>query len=98
MTLNELLKEYNLEIDDIRWSLSKKISFSISEHIKKDNPDYLTGIIWSGELCDQLYDIEERWMRETSENFERGLLDEGHLRDELSEIRADKISRRQTQS
>jgi hypothetical protein len=95
MTIQELLDEYNLATDDIRWSLSLRITESILHKLENRNPEELTGYIWSGELGDNLYDMEERWIRDRGDRLNRAILDEGHLRDELSQMALDKINRRQ---
>ena len=95
MTIHELLDEYNLATDDIRWSLSLRITESIIHKIENEEADSLTRAIWSGEIGDQLYDMEERWVRDRGDRLNRTILDEGHLRDELSQMVLDKINRQQ---
>lgn len=95
MTLNKLLKEYNLSDDDIRWSLSLIAAERIRHLLDGDGIEGLTDQIWSGNLGDELYDMEERWFRDRRDRFERGILDEGHLRDELSGFSLDRINRPQ---
>jgi len=96
MTIHELLDEYNLATDDIRWSLSLKASESIIHTLETGGPEDLTREIWSGETGDRLYDMEERWIRDRGDRLNRAILDEGHLRDELSQMVLDRINRRQT--
>ena len=96
MTLQSLLDEYNLTDDDIRWSLSLRMAESFAVQLDDDGPEAIARIIWSGELEDRLYDMLDRWIRERGESLSRGVLDEGHLRDELAGMDADRIRRRRS--
>ncbi len=89
MNVKQLLEEYNLDIDDLRWHLAGELAERLLSHIRK--PDELTRFIWSGALSDALYDMEESWIRQTQTQLDEKTLDEAHLRDRLSEM---EISRR----
>ena len=95
MTIHELLDEYNLSTDDIRWSLCLRITESFIHTLENDGPEELTRTLWSGETGDSLYDMEERWIRDRGDRLNRAILDEGHLRDELSQMVLDRINRQQ---
>lgn len=95
MTITELLKEYNLSDDDIRWSLSLRMAESMAIRLDEDGVEALGRKLWSGEVGDELYDMVESWIRDRGENLSRAILDEGHLRDELSQMTVDRINRRQ---
>ncbi len=95
MTIHELLDEYNLATDDIRWSLCLRITESIVHKLENEGSEGLTRKLWSGNTGDELYDMEERWTRDRGDRLNRAILDEGHLRDELSQMVLDKINRRQ---
>jgi hypothetical protein len=95
MTIHELFNEYNLDADDVRWSLCTRLTQSIVHTLTAEDPVALTRLLWSGEIGDELYDMEERWSRKQTERLERKLLDEGHLRDDLHEMVLDKIRRQQ---
>lgn len=94
MTLDELLREYDLSDDDIRWSLSLRMAESMALLLEQEGLEAVARRFWSGETADALYDLVERWIRGRGDQLERGILDEGHLRDELSGMTADRISRR----
>ena len=96
MTIHELLDEYNLATDDVRWSLSLRMTESIISILENDGPENLARKLWSGEIADELYDMEERWMRDRNDRLGRHILDEGHLRDELSGMDMDRINRRRS--
>ena len=93
MTVTELLDEYNLSMDDVRWSLANRMAESIAHSIKIEGTDAVALQIWSGTIGDALYDMEERWLRERDDRLARSILDEGHLRDELSGMVLDKAKR-----
>lgn len=95
MTIHELFDEYNLDADDVRWSLCTRLTQSIVHTLTVEGTEALTRLLWSGELGDELYDMEERWSRKQTERLERKFLDEGHLRDDLHEMVLDKIRRQQ---
>ncbi len=95
MTITELIDEYNLSDDDIRWSLSMRIAESLAILLNEEGVPAVARKLWSGEIGDELYDIVERWIRVRGENLERTILDEGHMRDELSQMSVDAINRRQ---
>jgi len=95
MTIHELLDEYNLATDDIRWSLCLRMTESIRNKLENGGPEELTRDLWSGNTGDELYDMEERWTRDRGDRLNRAILDEGHLRDELSRMALDKINRSQ---
>ena len=96
MTINELLEEYNLDPDDIRWSLCRRIAESIRDILDRGDLAALIDELWSGRIGDELYDTEERWIRDRSDRLGRGILDEGHLRDELRQMSLDRLNRRRT--
>lgn len=92
MTITELMKEYNLEIDDIRWYLSimeaeKLLNFPLD---KKE----LTRYIWSGELADNLYNMEEIYLNLLQDQMDRLITDESHIRDILKEAELSSIKRK----
>ena len=93
MNVARLMKEYNLETDDIRWSLSCRVSERLMFLHETDGPEALIRDIWSGSLEDTLYNMEERWMNNRDDGLSRGILDEGHLRDEMSQMALDKLNR-----
>lgn len=95
MNIHELLDEYNLEPDDIRWSLCLQLTESIVNKLETEGPLLVTRDFWSGNIGDKLYDLEERWIRDRGDRLSRAILDEGHLRDELSQISLDRINRQQ---
>jgi hypothetical protein len=95
MTIHELLDEYNLTTDDVRWSLCARIAESIRLSLEIDGPEQLVHRLWSGELGDLLYDMEERWIRDSADRLSRRVLDEGHLRDELKQMALDGIRRQE---
>ncbi len=93
MTIHELLKEYNLETDDVRWSLCRRIAAQLTDLLNEEGPDALTRKLWSGEVGDELYNMEERWIQTQDDHLSRKKRDESHIRDELSVFSADKIKR-----
>jgi hypothetical protein len=89
------MKEYNLEIDDIRWYLSiieaeKLIALSP----KKED---LVRFIWSGELADNLYNMEEIYIKTLQEQLERNITDESNIRDFFAEAEIASLKRKRNQ-
>ncbi len=91
MNIKTLLEEYSLEIDDVRWYLSKIMTRKLLSFI--DTPGELTRLIWSGELNDGLYNMEERYLQELQDQMDEKTLDESHVRDILKEMEIDRRKR-----
>ncbi len=92
MTVRTIMEEYSLEIDDIRWYLSSETTEQILTY--KDKPNELTRFIWSGQLVDQLYNMEDRFLKDLQDRLDRGLTDEQRAR----EIFADALSAKRKRS
>ncbi|MBN1648949.1 MAG: hypothetical protein JW874_13020 [Spirochaetales bacterium] len=86
MITEELMDEYGLELNDVRWYLCSQLSYKICEMVTA--PDTITAYLWSGELEAQLYNIEERYLQSLQEEFDRSLKTETELREIFSEIYA----------
>lgn len=84
MNIKSLLEEYSLEIDDVRWYLCQILTERLTS--LQNNPDELTKFIWTGELADELYDMEEKYLKTLQDQIDETTLDESHLRDILSEM------------
>ena len=89
--VKELMTEYDLEIDDIRWYKSWLTAQELLSHIEDMNE--LVQIIWSGELATRLYNMEEEYLEELQDQYDRGLTDETALREILAEAYALKNKR-----
>ncbi len=85
------MKEYNLELDDVRWYLASLLSSRFLSFSK--SPEELTKYIWSGNLDRDLYNMEETFLQDLTEQYSSGLADEAYLRERFSEISAVKCSR-----
>jgi hypothetical protein len=91
MTVRTIMEEYSLEIDDIRWYLSSETTTQILTY--KDKPDELTRFVWSGQLADQLYNMEDRFLKDLQDRWDRGLSDEQRIREILADALAAKRKR-----
>ena len=85
------MKEYDLEIDDIRWYKSWLTSQELLSYI--ENQGELVQLIWSGNLASQLYNMEEEYMEELQDQVERGIIDETGIREILADAYALKNKR-----
>ncbi len=93
VNIRDLLKEYDLEIDDLRWYLSMQMAERLLTY--REEPQLLTELIWRGTLGDELYDMEERYLRESQEQMDRGVLDEPRVREQLNQaLRARRLRHR----
>ena len=81
--LKELMEEYSLEIADIRWLVSNRMSVSILS--SSDRPEEITKRIWSGKLESELYNMEERFLEDIMSQLARGLIDEAWIREQFSQ-------------
>ncbi len=89
--VKELMKEYNLSIDDIRWYLSSMMMEKILS--LKAAPEELTKYIWSGQLDTDLYNMEETYLNEIEDSFESSRADESSIREQFAEASARKCTR-----
>jgi predicted transcriptional regulator len=92
MTITELMKEYNLEIDDIRWYLSI-IEAEKLLNFPQDRKE-LIRYIWSGELADNLYNMEEAYLNSLQEQMDRNITDESNIRDFFKEAELASLKRK----
>lgn len=83
MNINELLNEYDLSTNDIRWYLSKKLAYTLLEY--RNDLMGLTKLIESGELEAILYNMEEKYLEDTQDLLNRDKIDEVNIREELNE-------------
>ena len=95
MNITELMKEYNLEIDDIRWYLS----IIEAERLIDLSPQRvdLVRYIWSGELADNLYNMEEIYLNSLQEQMGRNITDESNIRDFFAEAEIASIKRKRNE-
>lgn len=84
MDIYDLLNEYEITTNDLRWYLAKKLAFSLLEY--RNNLMGLTKYIESGELEVELYNMEEKYLEETQDLINRGKIDEVNIREVLNEI------------
>lgn len=86
MRVEDLAKEYSIDLDDIRWYLSVVKSRQLLEY--RDRPDELARDIWSKKLEDELYRFEEGFLADLQEDLDRNLVDEAKVRETFLEILA----------
>jgi hypothetical protein len=91
VTIRELLQEYDLEIDDIRWYLSTLQAERLLSYREKKRE--LIRLIWSGSLEGELYDMEERFLGELQNHLDQGSRDEIQVRAIFKEIAANRENR-----
>lgn len=91
MTVQQLLEEYDLSLDDVRWFLSRQEAERLLSYRKE--PENLAREIWAGRLEAGLYNMEERHVAELAERLEGNLTSEQRVREHLGEIRAAKRAR-----
>jgi hypothetical protein len=85
------MKEYDLDIDDMRWYKSCLTAQELLSH--QENVDELIQLIWSGKLSDQLHDMEEKYIEDLQDQLDRDILDEAGIRETLAEAYAQKNKR-----
>ena len=84
LKIKDLIKEFDLELTDLRWFLSIETANRLINYA--DRPLELAEMIWRGILDSDLYDMEERFIRDTQDLLDRGLLDEARIREQLSQV------------
>jgi hypothetical protein len=89
--IESLLKEYDIEIDDIRWFLSVQTAEELLS--LQQEPRTLIERIWSGRLGDQIYQMEERYITSIEDELSRGVIDEAKVREKMMVIKKAKRNR-----
>lgn len=84
MNIEDLMKEYALETNDIRWFLSDRLAFRMLEF--GNDQESLTKLIESGNLEVELYNMEEKYLLELQDLEDRGKLDEVNIREIFNEV------------
>ena len=77
------MKEYSLELADIRWLISSRLTTSILSD--SDTPAEIAKRIWSGKLESELYNMEEKFLEDIMLQLKRGLIDETWIREQFAE-------------
>ena len=91
LSLVELLKEYDLEVDDIRWYKSFLTAQELMSYVEEH--DELVQLIWSGKLSDRLHNMEEAYIEELQDHLNRDIIDEAGIREILADAYALKNKR-----
>ena len=91
MKITDFLTEFNLEIDDVRWYLSKYQADRLLEY--RDQLPELCQLIWSGRLEADLYNMEEVFLNALQEKLDSRKTDESEIRKIMGEIEAAKMLR-----
>ncbi len=91
MSIARIRAEHDLSLDDIRWYLSWAVTDSLLS--QREQPEDIVRRIWSGSLEDELYDMEERFLRTLQDELDRGLIDESTVREHFERARILKMRR-----
>ena len=91
MTVDQLLKERDLDLDDVRWYLAGRTARALLTY--RDREYDLTHYIWSGQLEDELYHMAERFLEDLQGELARGLTDPARVREIVGEIDAARSGR-----
>ncbi len=91
MKVSELMRELDLEIDDIRWYLAAQQAERLLQY--RGKPAALSRLIWSGTLEKELYNMEERFVEQLQRDLDQGLRDEVGLREILAKAAAARAAR-----
>jgi hypothetical protein len=83
MTVEAIMEEYDLTIDDLRYYLSFELAESLLTY--REDPHGLARLIWSGKLESELYNMADRYIEEKKEELSRDLIDEARLRETFRE-------------
>ncbi len=87
----DLMKELDLEIDDLRWYLATQQSERLLQY--RTRPGDLARLIWSGALERELYNMEERLVEELQRDLDQGLRDEAGVREIMAKAGAARAGR-----
>ena len=84
MKVTEMMKEFDLGIDDVRWHLAAEQAERLLQY--RERPYELTRLVWSGSLEGELYDMEERFLQALQEELDRRLRDPASVRALLRKV------------
>ncbi len=84
MTINDLMKEYSIELNDVRWFLANNLAFSIIEMANEQ--EELSIYIESGKLEVDLYNMEENYLAELQDLSDRNKMDDVNVREIFNNI------------
>jgi DNA-binding transcriptional MerR regulator len=87
----DLMRELDLEIDDLRWYLSAQQTERLLQY--RSRPAELARLIWSGALEQELYNMEERLVEQLQQDLDQGLRDEVGVREILAKAGAARAGR-----
>lgn len=93
MKIYELMKEYKIEMDDVRWFLSLQKARDLAT--KALDPVDLVVYVHSKELEADLYDMEQRYLDEVQSQWDLKRFDEADVREVLYRINREKNRRRE---
>jgi hypothetical protein len=74
----QIMAEYGLGIDDVRWYLALQQADRLLQYRQRRLE--LARLIWSGRLEADLYEMPERFLQEMQARLERGTRDEAQVR------------------
>lgn len=78
MTVQEIIDDHDLEVDDIRWYLSLREAERLLTY--RDDRKELASLIQSGRLEADWYRMEERFVEDLQEQLDRKETDEPEVR------------------
>lgn len=84
MNIKELMDEYSIETNDVRWYLCNNLSFSLLEF--KNDQVGLTKYLESGQLEVDMYNLEENYLEELQDLVDRNKIDEVNIRETFNKI------------
>lgn len=77
MSVKQILKDHDIDTNMLRWYLSFQ-QMQILMEMKKD-PDAMCKYIWSKQLEDRLYDMEDRFFADLEEDYRKGIKTENDI-------------------
>ena len=83
MTVEEIVEEYGLTVDDLRYYLAYKLAEEFLTY--QEDPHGLARTLWSGEAERRLYNMADRFLETEREELARNSGDESRLRERLRE-------------
>lgn len=92
MNIDNLMKEFSIESNDVRWYLSNNLAYTLLNY--SSDRETLTKYIESGNLEVDLYNLEEKYLQELQDLSDRNQLDEVSIRETFNEISILKLKRK----
>ncbi|MGL1891940.1 MAG: hypothetical protein OCD02_09955 [Spirochaetaceae bacterium] len=84
MNIKQLMEEYSIESNDVRWYLCNNLAFSLLDY--QNDQDGLTKHLESGQLEVDMYNLEDKYIDDLQDLTDRNKIDDVNIRETFNKI------------